>query len=167
MILFVISLLLLSTVLFIRLLIPLGIALFIPSHLFVANHLISLAKINHGEKTLDLGSGDGRVVIAFSRAGAEAHGYEINPFLVLKSRRTIRQQGLEEKAFIHWGNFFFHSLSPYDVITIFISPLTMRLLEKKLRRELKPGARIISFKFPFPSWSCAYQKNEFYLYTKR
>lgn len=162
----IITLLLLAVVLFIRLLIPLGIALFIPSNSYVVNHLVSLAKIKPGGKTLDLGSGDGRIVIAFSRAGAEAHGYEINPFLVWKSRRIIRQQGLGEKAFIHWGNFFFHNLSSYDIITIFISPLTMRLLEKKLRRELKPGARVISFKFPLPFWPCAYQKNEFYLYTK-
>lgn len=162
----IIALLLLVIVLFIRLLIPLGIALFIPMNPYVVNHLVSLAKIKPGEKTLDLGSGDGRIVIAFSRAGAQAHGYEINPFLIFKSREIIRQQELKEKAFIHWGNFFFNNLSSYDVITIFISPLMMRLLEKKLRRELKPGARVISFKFPLPSWPYAYRENEFYLYTK-
>ena len=157
---------LLVLLLLIRVLIPLGLLLFIPSHQTSVHAVVFLANVRLGEKTVDLGAGDGRVVIAFAQKGAEAHGFEINPFLVLKARRAIRRAGMNGKAFIHWGNFFYHDLSSYDVITIFISPMVMKLLEKKLKRELKKDGKIISLRFPFPHWSCTDQKGEQYLYTK-
>lgn len=58
--------------------------------------MLDLANIQPGDKAVDLGSGDGRVVIAMAQAGAEAHGYEINPWLVLWSRYAIRRAGLKD-----------------------------------------------------------------------
>lgn len=128
--------------------------------------MVFLADIKSGMKTIDLGSGDGRVVMAFAKEGAQAYGYEINPFLVIKSRLAIKKAGLQEKAHIYWGNFYLHNLSHYDIITLFQSPLNMKLLEKKIKRELKPGAKVISFKFNFPNWPCEYQTGNFYIYRK-
>lgn len=54
--------------------------------------MIQLAKVKPGEKAVDLGSGDGSVIIALAKAGAEAHGYELNPFLVWLSRRQIKKR---------------------------------------------------------------------------
>ncbi|HET6449975.1 MAG TPA: hypothetical protein VFI08_01640 [Spirochaetia bacterium] len=104
-----------------------------------------------GERAADLGSGDGRIVIALARRGAEAHGYEINPVLVLLSRRAIRRHGLEGRAVVHWRSFWRADLSRFDVLTLFQGSFIMRRLEGKVRREMPPGARIISDFWAFPS----------------
>jgi len=115
--------------------------------------MIKLAKIKKGDKAVDLGSGDGRIVIALAKAGAkEAHGYEINPFLVWISRRKIKKAGLQKKAFIHYGSFWKANLRKYDVITLFQFGTVMNRLKKKFMRELKPGTRVISNHWRFHSW---------------
>lgn len=65
------ALALLALILFLRILIPLGILLFIPSNVAAVRAMVLLPRVKPGEKTVDLGSGDGRIVMAFSRAGAE------------------------------------------------------------------------------------------------
>ena len=79
---------------------------FVPSGSETVKRMVKLGDIHWGEKAADLGSGDGRIVIGLAKAGAEAHGYEINPFLVLWSRRQIRRAGLSDKAFVHWTSFW-------------------------------------------------------------
>jgi len=125
-------------------------AIFDPSSLEETRQMGELAAVTPGERAVDLGSGDGRVVIELARRGAEAHGYEINPVLVAVSRRNIRQSGLSGRAFIHWGSFWRHDFSRYDLITVFQVGFVMARLEAKLRRELAPGARIISHYWRFP-----------------
>lgn len=110
----------------------------------VAKKMIQFSKIKKGEKMADLGSGDGALVIAFAKKGAEAHGYEINPFLVLYSKRRIKQLHLEKKGFIHWKNFWKVNLAQFDIITIFQISYLMPLLEKKLRKEKKPKRRVLT-----------------------
>ena len=81
-------------------------AIYDPSSYEETRLMADLAEIAPGEKAADLGSGDGRVLIALAQRGAEAHGYEVNPVLVAIARRNIRSQGLQGKAFVHWGNFW-------------------------------------------------------------
>jgi len=113
---------------------------------------ITLAGVAPGMKVVDLGSGDGRVVIELAKRGCVAYGYEINPFLVLRSRYRIKKAGLQGKAFVCWKNFWKKDLSSFDLIFVYgISPI-MKGLDKKLRRELKPGTKIISVTYPLPNW---------------
>jgi ribosomal protein L11 methylase PrmA len=104
-----------------------------------------------GERAADLGSGDGRIVIALARRGAEAHGFEVNPILVLVSRRNVRRAGLQGRAIIHWKNFWRADLSRFQALTIFQGSAVMRRLEAKVKRELAPGARVISDCWGFPT----------------
>lgn len=137
---------------------------FVPMHDTVLKRMIELVRIQPGERAADLGSGDGRVVIALAKAGAQAQGYEINPFLVLASRKNIRKAGVSGQASIHWKNFWAEDLSSFRVITLFGMPHMMKRLQGKLDRELKPGARVISHQFIFPSWPVAQQESQLYLY---
>ncbi|MBI4138187.1 MAG: class I SAM-dependent methyltransferase [Candidatus Wildermuthbacteria bacterium] len=114
--------------------------------------LMVLAQTRSGEKAADLGSGDGRIVIALAKAGAMAHGYEINPLLVWWSRRKIRKAGLQNTAWIYWRNFWSIDFSPFDVVIVFGVSTIMKQLEEKLKKELKPGARVVSNSFAFPFW---------------
>jgi hypothetical protein len=125
-------------------------ALYDPSSQAEAEMMAAIAEVRPGEKAADLGSGDGRVVCALARAGAIAHGYEINPILVLVSRRKIRDAGLAGRAFIHWGNFWRKDLSAYSLVTTFQVGFVMARLEAKLMRELAAGSRIVSHYWRFP-----------------
>jgi ribosomal protein L11 methylase PrmA len=125
-------------------------AIYDPSTSAETHLMADLADVRPGEKAADLGSGDGRVVIALALKGAEAHGYEVNPILVAVSRRKIRQTGLAGRAFIHWGNFWRRNLASYELITVFQVGFVMARLEAKLKRELAPGSRIVSHYWRFP-----------------
>lgn len=126
--------------------------------------MIEFSKVRKGEKVADLGSGNGKIVIEFAKRGIEAHGFEINPFLVWLSRRKIKKLNLEKKAFIHRKNFWKHNFSKFDLIIIFQVGYVMGKLEKKLKRELKKGSRVISNTWKFPNWKPEKQEGKVYLY---
>lgn len=137
---------------------------YVPSKREKIKKMIELANIKQGELACDLGSGDGRLVIALAQAGAEAHGYEINPLLVILAKFRIRKAGHSGKAFIHWKNFWQVDFSKFDVITIYGMSFVMKRLEKKLKHELKPNARVVSNAFPFPNWPPSQKAGRVYLY---
>ena len=139
-------------------------AIYDPSSHYETRIMTDLAGLSPGEKAADLGSGDGRVVISLATRGAEAHGYEINPLLVLRSRSNIRRAGLAGRAFIHWGSFWRADFSAYDLITVFQVGYVMGRLEAKLKKELAPGSRVVSHYWRFPSLRPALAQGEIYLY---
>jgi hypothetical protein len=126
-------------------------AIYVPSSRAHAMRMAELAEASAGDKAVDLGSGDGRVVIALARKGAEAHGYEINPALALLSLRRIRRAGLTGKAHVHWGSFWRADLSRFHAVTVFQGSFVMRRLERKLLRELPEGSRVVSDYWRFPT----------------
>ena len=139
-------------------------AIYDPSSPVQTSLMVDLADVRPGEKAADLGSGDGRVLIALAGRGAEAHGYEVNPVLVLLSRRNIRRAGLEGKAFVHWRSFWRADLSPFTLITVFQVDFVMGRLETKLKRELPDGARIVSHHWRFLDWPPEKMRGDMYLY---
>ncbi len=128
--------------------------------------MISLTDIKPGEKVLDLGAGDGRIVIALAKNGIESHGYEINPVLVWRGQKKIKALGLQNKAFMHAGNFWNKNLSGFDVIIIYGISFAMAGLERKLKKELKPGARVVCNYFHFPTWRPLKKEGTVYLYQQ-
>ena len=139
---------------------------FVPMDRRNVDEMMRLARIGSGDRVADLGSGDGRVLIAAARAGAMAEGWEINPLLWLWSLLRIRLAGVAGEAKVHLGSYWQRPMGDKDVITLFLIHPQMPRMEKKLRAELKPGARVVSYAFRFPSWPPA-AKNEkgMYLYT--
>ncbi|HJX50850.1 MAG TPA: methyltransferase domain-containing protein [Candidatus Nanoarchaeia archaeon] len=128
--------------------------------------IMKLAKIKRGEKAVDLGSGDGRIVIALAKAGADAHGYEINPFLVLLSRIKIKKLGLKN-AHIHWKSFWGINLRRYDIIIMFQFHTVMNRLKNKLKKEMKNNSRIVSYYWKLPDWKIVKKIENIYLYKKK
>ncbi len=139
---------------------------FQPSSNKALKEILELSKIKKRQKSVDLGSGDGKIVIEFAKHGAEAHGFEINPLLVWLSRMRIKNMHLQNKAFIHSGNFMKADLSKFNVITSFQISYMMPGLEKKLKKELKPGAKVISNTWRFPHWQPKKTLGHVYLYEK-
>lgn len=124
---------------------------FIASNDIKVKTMLELAEVRRGEKSLDLGAGDGKLVIAFAQKGALAYGVEIDETLVELARHNIKKKGLEKKAAIIKGDFFNISLGSYDIITIYGLTNVMRKLEGKIRFEAKKGCRVICNYFPFPN----------------
>ncbi len=116
-------------------------------------NIIDFAKISFPNgRFIDLGSGDGRVVIEFARHGFESWGVEFNPFLVLWSRIKIKNSKLKsQKAKVVRANFWNFNLSGFDIVYIFQLTSVNALLADKFKKELKPGAIIISAGFFLPN----------------
>jgi len=129
--------------------------------------MISFLDLNPSGKAVDLGAGDGRLIIALARAGVEAHGYEINPFLVSLARKNIREAGLENKAFMHLKNLWQKDLGEFDIVVLYGMKHMMGKLEKKFEKELKPGAKIVSNYFVLPTWKPERAEDSIYLYIKK
>lgn len=127
--------------------------------------MLELAEISPGLRVVDLGSGDGRLVIAFAKRGAIAHGFELNPLLVWLSRWRLRRYGVADRGKIVLADIWRADLSLYEVVVVFGVTSMMPRLEKKLRRELTPGSRVLSYIFTFPSWHHRIEKNGVRLYV--
>lgn len=140
-------------------------AVYFPTYPGNIGKIIEFADLKNG-KMADLGSGDGRVVMAFAEKGIEAHGYEVNPLLVFFSRRLIRKRGLQEKAIIHRKSFWNADLSGFDAVYTYGFPRIMEDLGNKLGVEMRAGTRIISNMYPFPNMEKEKQENGVYLYLK-
>ena len=114
---------------------------------------LTLAQVRRGDRLIDLGSGDGRVVLAAARRGAEALGVELNPALVLRARRAAAEAGLSSRAQFVEGDLFAQDLHDATVVTLYLFPDANRALRPKLLRELQPGARIVSNSFDLGDWT--------------
>ena len=114
---------------------------------------------------IDLGSGDGTLVMEAAKRGAVVTGYEINIFLVWKSRVKIRRKNIRNANIKH-KSLWKADVSQADVILLFGIPHMMARLENKLMRELPKGARVVSFTFAFPNWQPVKEKDNVRLYVK-
>lgn len=126
--------------------------------------MVELADIHPRDTMADLGSGDGRILIAFAKHGIQCEGYELDENLVEKSKKAIRDERVEQRIQIHTMNFWEVNLSKYTILTVYGMPDIMKKLEVKLREELQPGSRILLNYYPFPDWKYETMKNNVYLY---
>jgi cyclopropane fatty-acyl-phospholipid synthase-like methyltransferase len=128
--------------------------------------MVKISNVKKSDTSVDLGSGDGRIVIAFAKKGIKAVGYEINPFLVLYSRRKIRKLKLQNKAKIYWKNFWNVDFGKYSIITTFQYFTVAKKLEDKINKECKKETKIISHYWKFPNLKIKKQVDKIYFYQK-
>lgn len=128
--------------------------------------MIELANIQSGDQVMDLGSGDGSILLEAAKLGACGVGIEINPFLVWYSRWKIQRAGFSDKVKIIRGDFWKQSLQNADVIFLYLWPDTLEKLQKKLIRESKSGVRIVSNGFSIKGWSPVAEQNGVFMYHK-
>jgi SAM-dependent methyltransferase len=120
----------------------------------VVEAMLRLAEVGPDDVVYDLGSGDGRfVVVAAQQFGARGVGIELQPQLVAASRQTAIEGAVADRATFIEGDFFTIDLSPATVVTMWLSHAVNARLEPKLRRELRPGTRIVSRQFPIGDWA--------------
>ena len=125
---------------------------FVPTPDDVAVRMLELAKVGPADHVMDLGSGDGRIVItAAKRFGASGTGFEIIPHLVRQSRERARREGVEGKVKFLEQDLFKADLDPATVITLYLFPDVNLKLRPSLL-ALKPGTRIVSHDFDMGDW---------------
>ena len=147
-------------------------AAYVPTPELVVKQMLEMAGLKPGETLYDLGSGDGRIVRTAARDfGANAIGVELDKGLISNSMRQIKAENLEEKVRIIEGNFFETDLSAADVVTLYLRQDTNDRLAGKFKKELKPGARVVSYTFIMTGWNPTRMENglsahsRVYLYT--
>ena len=119
----------------------------------VADAMLKLARVTPDDVVYDLGSGDGRIVVlAAQKYGARGVGIELDARLVLISRQVAREGEVEDRVTFAQGDLFAADLSKATVVTLWLSETVNARLEEKLKRELKPGARVVSHQFPIGKW---------------
>ena len=126
--------------------------------------MFDLAGVKPGELLVDLGSGDGAVLIAAAKRGMRARGVEVNPFFVWYARWRIRRQGFGHLATVVRGDLFRHPVADANVIFMYLVPPAMERLAASFRREASPGTRIIANLFPLPSWELRQKQDKIFLY---
>ena len=126
---------------------------FITSPDNVTQEMLRIARVAPGDHVIDLGSGDGRIVIlAARRFGATGLGVDIDPALVRRSRENARGAGVADRVEFCEQDLFQTDLSRATVITMYLLPDTVNLLKDKFANELKPGTRIVSHDYPLTGW---------------
>jgi len=127
---------------------------FAPTTQEVAEQMLHLARVSKDDVVYDLGSGDGRlVVLAAQQFGARGVGVEIDSKLVAIAREVAREAGVAGRVSFIEGDLFSADISNATVVLLYLSPGINRELEGKLKRELHPGARIVSHQFPIGNWT--------------
>ena len=115
--------------------------------------ILKLLDLKPDEKFYDLGSGNGIVLRrAVEKYDVQGIGIEGDPKLVEESRRNIRDCGLEDRIRIIHGNYYKVPLVDADAVYMFLNNIEVNNLREKLRRELKPGTRVLSLLNPIPGW---------------
>lgn len=128
--------------------------------------MLKLAQIQPGMRVLELGSGDGTLIVGAAQLGAISEGIEINPFLVWYSRYKVRMAGLTDRATFTRANIFNISLAEKkpNVLFLYLLPGTLKKLKEKLCAELPSGTRIISNAFRIDGLTPIVQENNVYVY---
>ena len=124
----------------------------VPTSLALVNKMLDMAKATPKDYVIDLGSGDGRTVIAAAKRGIKALGIEYNPDLVELSKRAAAKEGVTEHATFMKADLFETDFSQATVITMFLLPdINLKLRPKIL--NFKPGTRIVSNTFTMGDWA--------------
>ena len=125
---------------------------YVPTSNGVADAMLTLAHTTAADVVYDLGSGDGRIVIAAAKKfAARGVGIELDPDLINTARKNARKAGVADKVSFVQGDLFKADLSPATVITLYLSNSINFRLRDSLQK-LKPGTRIVSHRFTFGDW---------------
>jgi hypothetical protein len=126
---------------------------FVPTPQKVVDEMVKLANLTADDFVIDLGSGDGRVVIsAAKQTKARGLGVEINPKLVALSNKNGKEAGVADRAQFIQGDMFKADLARASVLMLYVLPEFMAKLRPKVLAELRPGARIVAHDYHFEEW---------------
>jgi|GEM_PF-1502392 len=119
----------------------------------LVERMLDLAGVGAGDHLIDLGCGDGRIVIAAARRGASALGIDIDPERIADAEAAVRAAGVEHLVRFRCEDLFATRLEPASVVTLYLAPTPNRLLGARLQTELASGSRVVSHGFAIRDWA--------------
>lgn len=126
---------------------------YVPSPQSVVADMLKLAEVGPEDFVIDLGSGDGRIVLTAAKVfGARGMGIEIKDALVTLSNEAAQKAGIADRVRFVRQDLFKADISRATVLTMYLLPDTVNMLRDKLLRELRPGTRVISHDYPLAGW---------------
>ena len=130
------------------------VSVWVPTSPALAEKMLDMAKVTAKDYVIDLGSGDGRMVIAAAKRGARGLGVEFNPEMVKLAQQLAAEAGVADRATFVQGDMFEADISKATVLTLFLMPENLRRLEPKFR-ALPAGTRIVVNTFGIDGWTPA------------
>jgi hypothetical protein len=127
----------------------------VPTPPALVEKMLDVAALTARDYVIDLGSGDGRCVIAAAKRGARALGVEYDLTLLELSRRNATRHGVADRASFVWGDFFEVDFSEATVLALFLLPDVLARLTPKFSK-LAPGTRIVTNRYGIPGWTPAH-----------
>ena len=126
---------------------------FVPTPNAVVDAMLKLANVQSGDIVYDLGSGDGRIVIAAAKSyGAHGVGVDINPERIAEANANARKAGVESLVRFEENDLFKADIHAATVVMIYLMPDFNMRLRPKFLKELKPGTRVVSHSFDMREW---------------
>jgi SAM-dependent methyltransferase len=126
---------------------------YVPSPQSVVADMLKLAELGPTDFVVDLGSGDGRIVLTAAKVfGASGFGVEIKDELVKLSNEAARREGVADRVKFIKADLFKTDISRATVLTMYLLPNTVNLLKDKLLNELRPGTKVLSHDYPLAGW---------------
>ncbi|MBX3665966.1 MAG: class I SAM-dependent methyltransferase [Burkholderiales bacterium] len=125
---------------------------YVPTPQAVVERMLAMAKVTAGDYLIDLGSGDGRIVVTAARKyGTRGFGVDLNPVRIDEANENARRNRVTDKVAFYQRNLFETDLSQATVITMYLLPRVNLQLRPKLL-DLKPGTRLVSHDFDMGDW---------------
>ncbi len=132
---------------------PINAGPYVPTPTVIVTELLKLADIKANDFVIDLGSGDGRLVItAATQFGARGWGIDYQEHLVKLANENAQKDGVADRVKFVQGDLFKANLQEASVVTLYLLPGTVTKLIPKFLDELKPGTRIVSHDYPLAPW---------------
>ena len=126
---------------------------YVPTPQVVVERMLGMAEVKAGDVLIDLGSGDGRLVItAAQKYGARGFGVEIDPRLVSRSNQAAERAGVADRVKFLRQDLFDTDFHEADVLTLYLLPDVNMALRPKILAELKAGARVVSHDYDMKEW---------------
>ena len=124
----------------------------VPTPPAVVEYMLDMAKVTSQDVVIDLGSGDGRIVLAAAKRGAKCLGVDLNKDLVQLSNDEAQRLGLAERAQFRVQDMFQTDLSPASVLTTYLLPHLNVRVRPQLLRQMRPGSRVVAYSFHMAEW---------------
>lgn len=125
---------------------------YIPTPNAAVDKMLELAKVGPGDLVLDMGSGDGRIVIAAAQLGARGRGVEINSDLIERSNRNAERAKVAHLTEFKSEDMFETNLSDVSVLTLYVLTQSNLRLRPRILEQMQPGTRVVSHQFGMQDW---------------
>lgn len=126
---------------------------YVPTPQEIVDHMLDMAKLTKDDVHIDLGSGDGRIVIAAAQRGARSLGVDLNPTRIAEANENARKAGVTDRVTFVQGNLFEMKFADADVLTMYLLSGVNLQLRPRILSELRPGSRVVSHAFGMSDWA--------------